>query len=237
MTLKGFENKICDTSGEENKSRAKIEEEARSRDRSEEAAKRRPLANREDPRSPEVERAGSHSREAAPATGGCARCCAPRCPAGTKRTSVFFTALVLSLATAPGATGEGGRRPAILTSRDGVSLTEAMRAGTSSEEAPVMQQYSEMRMTKLISTGGPTAICYQLYTEGNMATWKQVSVPNYGHHGVLLMPVKLMPHPDQVDPAAMAWQTTPASTRRVGTTEVVMRGVSSEPDGRRNIGM
>ena len=64
-----------------------------------------------------------------------------------------------------------------------------------------------------------------------MATWEQVSVPNYGYHGVLLMPVKRMPHPDQVDPAAMAWQTTPASTRRVGTTEVVMRGVSREPDG------
>ena len=27
-------------------------------------------------------------------------------------------------------------------------------------------------------------------------------VPNYGHSGVLLMPVKIMPHPDQVDPAA-----------------------------------
>ena len=42
-----------------------------------------------------------------------------------------------------------------------------------------------------------------------------------------------MPHPDQVDPAAMAWRTTPASTRRVGTTEVVMRGMSREPNGQR----
>ena len=41
-----------------------------------------------------------------------------------------------------------------------------------------------------------------------------------------------MPHPDQVDPAAMAKQTTPASSRRVGTTEVVLRGLSREPDGR-----
>ena len=57
---------------------------------------------------------------------------------------------------APGATGEKGRRPAILTSRDGVSLTAAVRAGTSSKDARVRQQYS--RMTKLISTGGPTAI-------------------------------------------------------------------------------
>ena len=66
-----------------------------------------------------------------------------------------------------------------------------------------------------------------------MATWKQVSIPNYGHRGVLLMPVKIMPHYDQVDPAAMAWQTALASARRVGTTEVVMRGVSRKPDGRR----
>ena len=66
-----------------------------------------------------------------------------------------------------------------------------------------------------------------------MATWKQVSVPNYGQHGVLLMPAKQMPHPDQVDPVAMAWQTTPASNRHVGTTEVVMRGVTREPNGRK----
>ena len=68
-----------------------------------------------------------------------------------------------------------------------------------------MQQYSDACMTKLISTGGPMAICYQLYTEDNVATWKQVSVPTYGHSGVLLIPVKRMPHPDQVDPAAIAW--------------------------------
>ena len=63
-----------------------------------------------------------------------------------------------------------------------------------------MQQYSDAQMTKLISTGGPMAICYQRYTEGNVETWKQSSVLNYGHSGVLLMPVKRMPHPDQVDP-------------------------------------
>ena len=48
-----------------------------------------------------------------------------------------------------------------------------------------------------------------------------------------MMPVKRMPHPHQVDPTTMAWQTAPASTRRVDTNEVVMRGVSREPDGRR----
>ena len=58
-------------------------------------------------------------------------------------------------------------------------------------------------------------------------------MPNYGHSGVLLMPVKRMPHPDQVDPAAMAWQTAPASIRHVGTTEVVLRGVTREADGQK----
>ena len=71
-----------------------------------------------------------------------------------------------------------------------------------------------------------------------MAARKQAAVPNYGHSGVLLMPVKRMPHPDQVDPAAMAWQgaTWPpaaaASARQAGTTEVVLRGVSREGCGR-----
>ena len=119
-----------------------------------------------------------------------------------------------------------------MTSRDGANLSAAVRAGASSLEAPTLQGYSDARMTKLISMGGPMALVYQLYTEGNVATWKQAAVPNYGHSGVLLMPVKRMPHPDQVDPAAMAWQTTPESSRRVGTTEVVLRGVSREPDAR-----
>ena len=75
-------------------------------------------------------------------------------------------------------------------------------------------------------------MCLQLYTEGGVATWRQTDVPNYGHSGVLMMPVKRMPPHNRVDPAAMEWQTTPTSSRRVGTTEVVMRGVSREPDGR-----
>ena len=84
-----------------------------------------------------------------------------------------------------------------------------------------MQQYSDARMTKLILTSCPTAMS------------KQVSMPNYGHSGVLLMPVKRLPHLDKVDPAAMAWQKTPASNRRVGTMEVVMRGLMRESDGRK----
>ena len=209
---------------------AKREEDARSQDRSEEGARRKLLANRESPRSQDEGKSGSQGREAAPVTTGCARCRAPGCSAGG---SASTAAPGPSSSTATRVVGEMSRRPTVLTSRDGTNFTEAVRDGISSKAAPVVQQYSETRMTKLISTGGPTSICYQLYTEGNEATWKPVSIPNYGHQGVLLMPVKIMPHPDQGDPAAMDWQTAPASTRRVGTTEVVMQGVSVEPDGQR----
>ena len=68
-------------------------------------------------------------------------------------------------------------------------------------------------------------LCLQLYTKGGVATWRQTDVPNYGHSGVLMMPVKRMPPNDRVDPAAMEWQTMPTSSRRVGTAEVVLRGV------------
>ena len=75
-------------------------------------------------------------------------------------------------------------------------------------------------------------LCLQLYTEGGIATWRQTDVPNYGHSGVLMMPIKRTPPHDRVDPAAMERQTTPTSSRRTGTAEVVLRGVSKEPDGR-----
>ena len=93
----------------------------------------------------------------------------------------------------------------VLTIKDGASISSLVRVGASSTEAPALQHYSDRRMTKVISTGGPTLLCYQLYTEGGVAAWKQAAAPNYGHRGVLLMSVKRMPHPDQVDPAAMAW--------------------------------
>ena len=70
-----------------------------------------------------------------------------------------------------------------------------------------------------------------------MATWKQTAVPNNGHSGVLLMPVKRMPHPDRVDPAAKDWQgstwpqATTAAAKQTGVTEVVLRGVTREADG------
>ena len=93
----------------------------------------------------------------------------------------------------------------VLTSRDGASISSIVRAGATSTEASALQHYSDWRMTKLISTGGQTLLGYQLFTEGGVSAWKQAAAPNCGHRGVLLMSVKRMPHPDQVDPAAMAW--------------------------------
>ena len=74
-------------------------------------------------------------------------------------------------------------------------------------------------------------LCLQLYTEGKIATWRQADVPNYGHSGVLMMPIKRTPQHERENAATMERQATPVS-RRPGTAEVVLRGVSREPDGR-----
>ena len=196
-------------------------------------ARRRPSINREHAASPDTERAGHHpNKEATPATVGCAGCAAPGCPASARSAAGPSSAPGSRPAKGPATTGAKEKRPVMLISRDGATLSATVRAGASSAEAPTLHKFSDARMTKLISTGGPMCLCLQLYTEGNVATWRQTDVPNYGHSGVLMMPVKRMPNPDQVDPAAMAWQATPASSRRVGRTEVVLRGVSKEPDGR-----
>ena len=72
-------------------------------------------------------------------------------------------------------------------------------------DAQVLQIFSDDKMTKLITTGVPTALCYQLYTQGGVATWKQSAVPANGHSGILLMPVKRMRHPDRVDRLGQGW--------------------------------
>ena len=115
---------------------AKREEEARSQDRSEEEVRRKLLANRESPRSQDEGKLGSQGREAAPVTTGCARCRAPGCAAGQ---SASTAAPGPSSSTATRAVGEMSRRPTVLTSRDGSNFTEAVRAGLSSEAAPVVQ--------------------------------------------------------------------------------------------------
>ena len=180
--MKGFENKICQA----------CSEETRSRDRREEVARRGPSSDREyQPRgtSADRERAGPRPNKEATPTLSTVRCWAPGCP--TPASSATGSS------SAPATTGEKGKRPVVLTSRDGASISSTVWAGASSTVAP-----------------------------------------NYGHSGVLLMPVKRMLHPDQVDPAAMAWQgaTWPpaaaASAKQTGTMEVVLRGVTREAAGR-----
>ena len=91
-------------------------------------------------------------------------------------------------------------------------------------------------MTKLINTGGPTAFCYQLYTQGGIAVWKQVAIPKNGHRGILLMPVKRLS--DRVDRPGQGWQGSTwlpaagAAEKQPGVTEVVLKGVTKEADGR-----
>ena len=86
-------------------------------------------------------------------------------------------------------------------------------------------------MVKLLSTGGQMCLCLQLHTENGVATWRQTMVPNYGHAGVLLMPIKKTPQQMQPDPATMERQV-PQVSRGAGSVEVVLRGVSREPEGR-----
>jgi len=117
--------------------------------------------------------------------------------------------------------------PTVLRSRDGTTLSTTVMGGPSAAEIQALKLFSDSKVTKLVSTGGPLCICLQLYTEGGAATWKQTNVPNMGHAGVLLMPIKGSVHPDRVDTA-----TPPPRMKRTGTTEVVLRGVSKEPDGR-----
>ena len=74
-------------------------------------------------------------------------------------------------------------------------------------------------------------LCLQLYTENNIATWRQTDVPNYGQSGVLMMPIKRTSQQIQSDTATMERQTAPVA-RRPGPVEVVLRGVSREPAGR-----
>ena len=118
----------------------------------------------------------------------------------------------------------------VVTSRDGTSAYEPEKQ----MDAQVLQIFSDDKMTKLITTGGPTALCYQLYTQGGVATWKQAAVPENGYSSILLMPVKRMRHPDRVDWMGQGWQgsTWPpaagAAAKQTGVTEVVLKGVTKE---------
>ena len=88
----------------------------------------------------------------------------------------------------------------------------------------------------MINKGGPTAFCYQLYTQGGIAVWKQVAIPENGHRGILLMPVKRLS--DRVDRPGQGWQgsTWPpaagATEKQPRVMEVVLKGFTKEADGR-----
>ena len=106
-----------------------------------------------------------------------------------------------------------------------------MRAGAEATESQALRPFSDSRMVKLLSTGGQMCLCLQLYTENGIATWRQTNVPNYGQSGVLMMPIKKTPQQLQSDPSTMERQAAHV-TRGPGSVEVVLRGVSREPEGR-----
>ena len=58
-----------------------------------------------------------------------------------------------------------------------------------------------------------------------------MDVPNYGQSGVLMMPIKRTSQDDLVDTANLERRTAPVA-RRLGPVEVVLIGVSREPEGR-----
>ena len=73
-----------------------------------------------------------------------------------------------------------------------------------------------------------------------MAVWKQVRIPENGHMGILLMQVRR--RSDRVDIPGQGWQSLSpqqwppaavAADKQAGVTEVVLKGVTKEVDGRR----
>ena len=62
--------------------------------------------------------------------------------------------------------GEKEKPPVVVTSRDGTSAHDPERQ----MDAQMLHTVSDERLTKLIGTGGQTALCYQLYTQGGVAT-------------------------------------------------------------------
>ena len=107
-------------------------------------------------------------------------------------------------------------------------------------EAAGIQAFNDSRLTKLITIGGPTTICYQLWTQCSVAIWKHVKIPENGETGVLLLPARK--RADRVDiPEGInqgwqssAWPPAAAATEnKTGVTEVVLKGVTQKADGKR----
>ena len=108
-------------------------------------------------------------------------------------------------------------------------------------EAAGMQAFDDSRLTKFITIGRPTAICFQLCTQCGVAICKQVKIPEKGETGVLLLPARK--RADRVDiPEGInqgwqssAWPPAAAATEnKTGVTEVVLKGVTQEADGKRH---
>ena len=64
------------------------------------------------------------------------------------------------------------------------------RDGSKVLEPEGLEAFDDRRITKLISTGGVGAHCYQLCTEGGGAAWKQVSIPENSLQSILVIPVR-----------------------------------------------
>ena len=163
-----------------------------------------------------------HSGRDAPST-ACQGCGRQECRAATGATTG-------PTATSAGATPAeaAGWNPSILRSRDGVTLSGVLRAGAEATESQTLRPFSDSRMVKLLSTGGQMCLCLQLHTEDGVATWRQANVPNNGQSGVLLMPIRRTAPSDR---SVLERQAAPVA-RRLGPVEMVLRGVSCEPEGR-----
>ena len=127
---------------------------------------------------------------------------------------------------------EKEKQPVVMLSCDGTRACEPEKQG----DGHGLQVFDNNQMTKLIATGGPTALCYQLYIQGGVVVWKQVAVSENGHRGILLMPVKTMS--DKVDRKGQGWQglTWPpaagAAVKQPVVREGVLKGITKEANGR-----
>ena len=186
-------------------------------------ARERKTKEREEAMKVERSHAG---REATLSHTGCQGCERPGCRASARMATGPITTTARTMPAEA-----VGRSPSVLRSKDGVTLSAAVRAGAEATESQALRPFSDSRMVKLLSTGGQMCLCLQLYTENGIATWRQTNVPNYGQSGVLMMPIKKTPQQLQSDPSTMERQAAHL-TRGPGSVEVVLRGVSREPEGR-----
>ena len=67
--------------------------------------------------------------------------------------------------------GEKEKQPVVMLSRDRTRAREPEKH----RDGHGLLVFNDSRMTKLITTGRPTAFCYQLYTQSGVAVWKQVA--------------------------------------------------------------